>query len=279
MPEQQSQSSQTPTPTPPPLYYSPSPEQSSDKGRTRESTSDSNTPVHTPKVGEQPWPPTSSFGLIHHQHHPHHHQQHHSSSSAAAAGKKDREKDLYFSWHRKAGTAGAAHRHSNPLLGSEWHFTQQHFTTASDQSDDALFDADFPLFPDSPPPSLRNSPHPSAMTSAAPIDISLPPRLSSASPRNHTSNLTFALQEAGASGQPAHDHDVNGSNPGGLAVGQRSDSIGNLFGGGSYYGGSGARPISVKDRQRRESNTAGSFMGGISWGGMSLGTNSWVQNE
>jgi transcription factor SFP1 len=50
----------------------------------------------------------------------------------------------------------------------------------------------------------------------------------------------------------------------------------NIFGS-SYYNGTGAKPISVKDRNRRESNTAGSFMNGMSWGGISVG--SWVRDE
>jgi transcription factor SFP1 len=227
------ESSQTP---PPPLYYSPT---VSDRGR--DSTSE-NTPVHTPTTGEAPWP--------------------------TPFGPPKREKDLYFSWHRKP--SGAKHQ-SNPLLGSDWHFTPD--------SEELLFEDDgdsaFPLFPDSPPrlDSFKMA------SSALPIDISLPPRLNSQSPRNQTSNLTFALQEAAATGQHASEIPNSGQlvapESGRLSVSGRHDSISNAFGT-SYYG-SGARPISVKERQRRESNTGGSFMGGMSWGGISVG--SWVRDE
>jgi transcription factor SFP1 len=46
--------------------------------------------------------------------------------------------------------------------------------------------------------------------------------------------------------------------------------------GGSFYG-SGARPISMKDRPRRESNTMNSLVNGLSWGGVSVG--SWIRDE
>jgi transcription factor SFP1 len=57
-------------------------------------------------------------------------------------------------------------------------------------------------------------------------------------------------------------------------MGERHPSISML--GSSFYG-SGARPISMKDRPRRESNQMGSFAGGISWGGVSVG--SWIRDE
>jgi transcription factor SFP1 len=239
-----SQSANTPTPPPPDLDY------------RQESRSTSNTPISTPRADQEPWPPSPSL----------------------AQSKKEREKDLYFSWHKKP---GAANRNSNPLLGADWHFTPD--------IEDALFEDDenplTPLFPndEDEDDNNNNNSRPSTMASAIPIDISLPPRLNSQSPRNHTSNLTFALQqEAGASAQPAQDAGFedsrpNAGDPGRLGVGARSDSITNMFGGSSYYGGSGARPISVKDRQRRESNTGGSFMNGMSWGGMSVG--SFIRDE
>ena len=44
---------------------------------------------------------------------------------------------------------------------------------------------------------------------------------------------------------------------------------------------SGAMPISVngagRQQQRRESNAAGSMMGGMSWGGVSM--SSWIHDE
>jgi transcription factor SFP1 len=58
-------------------------------------------------------------------------------------------------------------------------------------------------------------------------------------------------------------------------MGERNPSISML--GSSFYG-NGARPISMKDRPRRESNNGmGSFAGGMSWGGVSVG--SWIRDE
>ncbi|KAF2493656.1 hypothetical protein BU16DRAFT_551428 [Lophium mytilinum] len=172
-------------------------------------------------------------------------------------GRKRGEKDLYFSWHarRKPHELGSGHR-TNELQDSDLLF------------EDAG-DCSFPLFPESPP---RHTAFDMA-TAASPIDISTPPRFNSTSPRNPASNLTYALQ--GASAHDYHDSALNiggatqESRDGRLSVGGRHDSISNGLGG-SYYG-SGARPISMKDRPRRESNN-GSFMGGMSWGGVSVGS-------
>ncbi|KAF2205329.1 hypothetical protein GQ43DRAFT_362593 [Delitschia confertaspora ATCC 74209] len=116
---------------------------------------------------------------------------------------------------------------------------------------------------------------------ATPIDISAPPRFNSTSPRNQTSNLTSALQEAQANQN--HDASANGLSAvgnefrdGRPSIGGRHDSINNAFNA-SFYG-SGARPINMKDRVRRESNTGGgSFAGGMSWGGVSVG--SWIRDD
>ncbi|KAF2090977.1 hypothetical protein K490DRAFT_19783, partial [Saccharata proteae CBS 121410] len=102
-------------------------------------------------------------------------------------------------------------------------------------------------------------------------------RQNSTSPRNQTSTLTSALQGAGATAQPIlapTSVSRNVSSDGRLSIGARQDSTGNIFG--SYYG-SGARPISVKDRPRRESNTNGSLLNGMSWGGVSVG--SWIRDD
>lgn len=223
--------SQSPTPS---LYWSPS---VTGDDRSRESSTSASTPLHTPTVAEAPWP---------------------------AAAKK--QKDLYFSWHKKQ---DAAKRSSNPVLGADWHFVHDPSEPLFEDGGDAAF----PLFPAGSPPTFGQR---KMATSAPPIDISLPPRLSSSqSPRNQTSNLTSALQEAGASGQHVPDTSntqyMGVPDPGRLSVSGRHDSISNMFGS-SYYG-SGARPISMKDCQRRESNTGGSFMGnGMSWGGISVGS-------
>jgi len=56
----------------------------------------------------------------------------------------------------------------------------------------------------------------------------------------------------------------------------RNDSLTNIFG--SSYLGAGARPITMNQRTRRESNT-GSFMGGMSWGNNSINASDWVRDE
>ncbi|EAT81209.2 hypothetical protein SNOG_11501 [Parastagonospora nodorum SN15] len=110
---------------------------------------------------------------------------------------------------------------------------------------------------------------------ASPIDIQTPPRYGSNSPQNQTSNLTSALREAGEANRDTSST-PNQLNPNGFefqrpGLGERNPSISML--GSSFYG-SGARPISMKDRPRRESNQMGSFAGGMSWGGVSVG--SWI---
>jgi len=228
--------------TPPSLCHSPSVSDS-----RRDSTD--NTPLSTPTVEQAPWP--------------------------TASGQPKKDKDLYFSWHKKS---GVEKRNSNLIAGSDWHFArdrEEQLFADDDDYDNEI--GSYSLFPST------HSPISDAMaSSAAPIDISPLPRLNSnsQSPRNQTSNLTFALQEAGATGHPIHDFS-NGQLPavqdfGRLSVSGRQDSLNNLYGS-SYYTGTGARPISVKDRQRRESNTGGSFMNGMSWGGISVG--SWVRDE
>lgn len=212
--------------TPPPLYYSPI---TSDRGR--ESTADT-TPVSTPVE----------------------------SATSPQFGRGKKEKELYFSWHRKPHELGSGHR---SLLSD------------SDLLFEDTGDCSFPLFPESPP---RQAAHDMARA-ASPIDISTPPRFNSTSPRNQTSNLTFALQEAGANDyqQSAINFATNTGNDGRegrLSVGGRHDSISNGLG--YSYNGTGARPISMKDRPRRESG-AGSFAGGISWGGVSVG--SWIRDD
>ncbi|KAF2401875.1 hypothetical protein EJ06DRAFT_474582, partial [Trichodelitschia bisporula] len=211
--------------------------------RERASTSDS-TPVATPGAFEPPWP--SPFGAL----------------------RKEKEPDLWFSRHKKNESAKP---NSNSPFSSSWEFASE--------SADPLFDdsgeIEFPLLPDSPQDTKSGT----MAASAAPIDISRSGQFrSSTSPRNHTSTLTLGLQEAAAAGQqsPAINYDFKPpTDSGRLSVGGRHDSISNHLGS-SYYG-SGARPISMKDRARRESNTAGSLVGGMSWGGVSVG--SWVRDD
>lgn len=220
--------------TPPPLCYSPV---TSDRGRA--STADS-TPISTPVE----------------------------KAASLHSGRQQKDKDLYFSWHRKPHELGAA---PSQLLESDLLF------------EDAG-DCSFPLFPESPPQQHRQSLRDMAQAidmaqAASPIDIT-PPRFNSQSPQNQTSNLTFALREAEASRDLSAT--PNQQNAGGIdfqtgrpSIGGRHGSISNGLGS-SFYG-SGARPIAMKDRPRRESNNMGSFAGGMSWGGVSVG--SWIRDE
>jgi transcription factor SFP1 len=174
--------------------------------------------------------------------------------------KKD-SSELYFSWRRKPHELGASR---SPLFESDILF------------EDAG-DCSFPLFTD-------GSPHHSTLQdmaqTAGAIDITTPPRFGSNSPQNQTSNLTSALREAAANrnlsvtpnAYTAATADHRNERP---SLGVRQDSNSNGFGSSLY--GSAARPISMKDRGRRESNTMGSFAGGMSWGGLSVG--SWIREE
>ncbi|KAF2638276.1 hypothetical protein P280DRAFT_491725 [Massarina eburnea CBS 473.64] len=112
---------------------------------------------------------------------------------------------------------------------------------------------------------------------ASPIDIATPPRFGSNSPQHQTSNLTSALREASQASQ-ARDikaapsqYTPNASDFARPSLGAHRDSLTNLAG--SFYG-SGARPMSIKDRPRRESNNnMGSLVNGLSWGGVSMEAN------
>jgi transcription factor SFP1 len=163
-------------------------------------------------------------------------------------------------------------------LSHTWHRKPHELVARHLPDSDVLFedagDCSFSLFPESP--QQHSALHAMAQT-AAPMDFQAPPRFGSNSPQNQTSNLTSALREAEAN----RDSSATPSqlNPNGLdfqrpGMGERHPSISML--GSSFYG-SGARPISMKDRPRRESNQMGSFAGGISWGGVSVG--SWIRDE
>ena len=163
--------------------------------------------------------------------------------------KKDSTGPQVHAWHRKPHELVARHLPDTELL----------FEDAGDCS--------YPLFPDS-----------DMAQTAAPIDIQTPPRYGSNSPQNQTSNLTSALREAEANRDPSAT--PNQLNPNAYefqrpGMGDRSGSISNMLSS-SFYG-NGARPISMKDRGRRESTNMGSFAGGMSWGGVSVG--SWIRDE
>jgi hypothetical protein len=145
------------------------------------------------------------------------------------------------------------------------------FVDAAVLDDD--IDDDEPLF--APPKSGSGSArHSAIMNSSAPININAARWSSSNSPRNHTSTLTSALQQAGNGAatltQPGSVDFGNG-----LGAGLQDSSRGDAMMTGTSYMGSGAQPISVQNRTRRESNT-GSFINGMSWGPGSLPSGSWV---
>lgn len=176
------------------------------------------------------------------------------ASHFGAAGRPRKGKDLYFSWHKKpVDTTGA-------FLDSEILFED-------------TGDGSFPLFPDSPPHRALDD----MDSGVAPIDIATPQRFNSQSPRNQTSNLTFALQEAGATGLQSSAINIGGrnGNDGRLSVVGRQESFSNGLPS-SYYG-SGARQIPGRAERPRRESAAGSFSNGMSWGGVSVG--SWVRDE
>lgn len=113
------------------------------------------------------------------------------------------------------------------------------------------------------------------MAGAAPIDITT--RQTSVSPpRQQESELTSALQKAGNERTGSISHHPGG----GLGIfkgpASRKDSIGAA----TAQWGNGTKPISMsgsnRDKGRRES-LAGSLVGGMSWGGVSVG--SWIRDE
>lgn len=179
--------------------------------------------------------------------------------------------------------SGRGHKHPSPSFSAPaWHRRPHELAARFAPDTDVLFqdagDCSFPLFPDSPHDHHRA--FGTMAQSGSPIDIQTPPRYGSHSPQNQTSNLTSALRDADA--QPELGATPNQLNPNGFdfmngrpGMGERHPSISML--GSSFYGNSGARPISMKDRPRRESNNMGSFAGGMSWGGVSVG--SWIRDE
>ena len=103
-----------------------------------------------------------------------------------------------------------------------------------------------------------------------PINITAPSRPGSHSPQKQQSNLTSQFQRPQTDG--AQDMDMDGMS--GASVKGRQESVAML--GTTPYG---ARSIPARDGMRRGStaNISGSFMGGMSWGGMSMG--SYVRDE
>lgn len=140
----------------------------------------------------------------------------------------------------------------------------------SDLEDDPIF----PLFPSSPP-----IPPPSMMDGHSnPLDITS--RQTSGSPSGqHASNLTSALQlQRAAFNDPLNGaSNLNGNSAGVMKTAAgRKDSLSASI----AQWGNGTKPISVmgsnREKPRRES-LAGSLVGGMSWGGVSVG--SWIRDE
>ena len=167
--------------------------------------------------------------------------------------KHDRDKESFSTWDRQ----------ESPFGGS-----------SNLYADSALLDSDFEedsnflLFGQSPP--RQTMAH-----GSSPIAIGVP-RNNSTSPR--TSNLTYALQaKAAADLRPSPGTNFD-SNPHRSSTSGRHDSI-SMSGLTPQYG-SGAVPISVNNsgrNQPRRESLAGSMMGGMSWGGVSM--NSWIRDE
>ncbi|KAJ5682710.1 hypothetical protein N7462_005875 [Penicillium macrosclerotiorum] len=115
------------------------------------------------------------------------------------------------------------------------------------------------------------------MTGAAPIDIATRQSTSVSPPGQQASNLTSALQKAGSSERTGS---ISHHPSGGLGVFKapppRKDSIGAM----NAQWANGTKPISMsgsaRDKGRRES-LAGSLVGGMSWGGVSVG--SWIRDD
>ena len=114
------------------------------------------------------------------------------------------------------------------------------------------------------------------MASAAPVDLAT--RQTSVSPPGQqASNLTSALQQAGNGERTGSISHASGVGIGMLKTAPpRKDSVGVA----SAQWGNGTKPISVtgsnRDKSRRES-LAGSLVGQMSWGGVSVG--SWIRDE
>jgi transcription factor SFP1 len=142
--------------------------------------------------------------------------------------------------------------------------------------DSTLIEADndscnFSFFPSSPADTGTMS------GQAAPIDIAT--RQTSVSPPGQqASNLTSALQRAASNDRAGSISAATGASSSAAfkAAAARKDSLSASM----AQWGNGTKPISVmgsnRDKPRRES-LAGSLVGGMSWGGVSVG--SWIRDE
>lgn len=168
------------------------------------------------------------------------------------------------------------HRQPDSLLGHPAKAPDLFPTqSATDEfsSDDILFPDDpdgsgVALFPDHSYPHIAI---PNDTMPSPPINIATPRAPSNSPPRNQQSNLTSQLRQP----QPDNDMEMDGIPNPGLAK-PRQESVSMLST--TPYG---AKAIPVRDGMgfRRESHVglSGSLMGGMSWGGLSMG--SFVRDE
>lgn len=182
--------------------------------------------------------------------------------SAQHPRRSAKDLDLHLPWHRRTlATNNRASGHIESSLLQDLEYTIfPDFYTANDPVDCDEYDMARPPSPLYLPSSSRHS---------------------SSSPATKTSNLTSALQSAtlnqgreGMTIPPSRDGAaaLEASNPG------RHDSF--STGISASHWTSGSKPISMnnpnREKPRRES-VAGSLVGGMSWGGVSVG--SWIRDE
>lgn len=142
-------------------------------------------------------------------------------------------------------------------------------TTLVETDDDTI--QPFPLFLSSPADPYTMS------GQSMPFDIAA--RQTSVSPPGQqASNLTSALQKAASNDRPGSFSNPAATSASAVykAAAARKDSMGASM----AQWGNGTKPISVmgsnREKPRRES-LAGSLVGGMSWGGVSVG--SWIRDE
>ncbi|EEH15854.1 hypothetical protein PABG_05941 [Paracoccidioides brasiliensis Pb03] len=164
----------------------------------------------------------------------------------------ERDPDLYFSWHREAADNA----------------------TSSAEPEPDLEDDSFPLLSSS---TTSDPPVRTTMEGPTP-PINIASRNSSVSPTaQQASNLTTALQRASTADRLAVSSNTTAPSSAAYKTNVvRKDSIGANM----AQWGNGTKPITVagsnREKQRRES-LAGSLVGGMSWGGVSVG--SWIRDD
>ncbi|KAK2877247.1 hypothetical protein FQN49_001303 [Arthroderma sp. PD_2] len=155
-----------------------------------------------------------------------------------------------------------------------------HIPVFDDEDED---DSIFPLFPSSPPDQhsrrhhrYNSSTHSVTMDNRAmPIDLSSR-QTSKSPPGQQASNLTSALQKAATGGadMPSNWNGVASNTF--MSNAARKESFSATM---AQYS-NGSKPITVvgsnREKPRRES-LAGSLVGGMSWGGVSVG--SWIRDD